>query len=144
MPTTGTQALERALHKTNEWLSELDEAFGWEDRQRTYHAFRAVTHALRDRLQVEEAVQLAAQLPLVLKGVYFDGWTPTKTPVTMRTQEEFLERVMSEYGGPNASAPDEMTRIVFGLLQRRVTGGEIDDVKASLPAAILELWPTQD
>ncbi len=141
MTTTGVRNLDRAMHKTNEWLGELDEEFGWDDRQRTYKSLRAVLHALRDRLQVNEAVQLAAQLPMTVKGMYFDGWNPSQTPLKIRSDEEFLQRVVEEYGAPDASAPDEMAAVVFRHLERHVSGGEIEDVKSGLPEKIRRLWP---
>jgi uncharacterized protein (DUF2267 family) len=144
MSTTGIRNLDRAIHKSNEWINELDEEFGWNDKQRTYQSLRAVLHALRDRLRAEESVQLAAQLPMTIKGMYFDGWKPSKTPTKIRNQEEFLQRIVDEYGGPDASAPDQMARAVFRHLDRHVSKGEIDDVKASLPEQLRQLWPESE
>lgn len=141
MSSTGVRNLDRATHKTNEWLNELDEEFGWDDKQRTYQSLRSVLHALRDRLRTEESVQLASQLPMMIKGMYFDGWNPSKTPIKIRSRDEFLERIIDEYGGPNASAPDRMATVVFRHLERHVSEGEIDDVKASLPTQLRQIWP---
>jgi uncharacterized protein (DUF2267 family) len=49
MSATGPEVFDRNLHKTHTW-----EALGTEDRHRAYMALRAVLHALRDRLTVEE------------------------------------------------------------------------------------------
>lgn len=141
MTTTNIRSLERTIQTTNEWLGELDEEFGWDNRARTYKSLRAVLHTLRDRLQVQEATQLAAQLPLLLKGVYYDGWNPAKMPMSIRTQEEFLEKIADNYGGDDISAPGEMATIVFEQLNRRVSAGEIGDVRTSLPESIRALWP---
>ena len=142
MSTYQIRSFERAMQTTNEWLDELDAAFGWDDKQRTYRCFRAVIHALRDRLPLEESTQLAAQLPMVLTGVYYDGWNPSKTPMSsIRTRDQFLEHVVDAYGAPDISAPDEMATLVFGLLEDRITAGEIEDVKSSLPEQIRTLWP---
>ena len=56
-------AIEKTVHTTNTWIKELTEILGWEDRQRTYHALGVVLHALRDRLTVDEAVDLAPSSP---------------------------------------------------------------------------------
>lgn len=141
MSETNVRSLERTIQTTNEWLLELDDEFGWDDRERSYKALRAVLHTLRDRLQLQEATQLAAQLPLVLKGVFYDGWNPEKMPVKMRTEEEFVERIVDEFGGSDVSDPGEMASTVFRQLDRRVSTGEIEDVRTSLPESIRALWP---
>lgn len=141
MTMTGTRALDRAVHKTNEWLSELDESFGWDDSQKTFLAMQAVLRTLRDRLQVNEAVQLGAQLPMVIRGAYYNGWQPSKTPRKLRTPDDFLEAVSSAYGGTDPIAPGEMVEGVFWLLANHVSAGEIDDVKSGLPAFLDEYWP---
>jgi uncharacterized protein (DUF2267 family) len=134
---------DRALHRGNAWLQELSGELGWDDRDATLLALRAVLHALRDRLTPNEAVQLAAQLPLFLKGVYFDGWRPSATPVKLRDREAFLDQVRRPLirGIPEAD-PEEVTRAVFKLLDDHVSGGEIADIRNMLPAEWGDLWPT--
>ncbi|MGE5762137.1 MAG: DUF2267 domain-containing protein [Gemmatimonadota bacterium] len=138
----GSQVWERALHKANTWLRELDDALGWGDLDATLLAMRSVLHALRDRLTPNEAVQLAAQLPLLLKGVYFDGWRPSATPRRLRTRQEFLDSVRGPLirGVPEADA-ERVTRAVFRLLEGHVSGGELSDVRGVLPAEWFDLWP---
>lgn len=133
---------DRALHRGNAWLQELSGELGWDDLDASLLALRAVLHALRDRLTPNEAVQLAAQLPLLLKGVYFDGWRPSATPVKTRNREEFLAQVRRPLirGIPEAD-PEGVTRAVFKLLDEHVSGGEIADVRNMLPAEWGDLWP---
>jgi len=133
---------DRALHRGNAWLQELSGELGWDDRDATLLALRAVLHALRDRLTPNEAVQLAAQLPLFLKGVYFDGWRPSATPVKLRDREAFLDQVRRPLirGIPEADS-EEVTRAVFKLLDDHVSGGEIADIRNMLPAEWGDLWP---
>lgn len=139
--TTNVPQLDRSVHKTNAWLADLDEAFGWDDRERTYKALRSVLQALRDRLEVDEATQLAAQLPLLVKGVFYDGWNPTDLPVTIRSRDEFLDRILESYGDRDFSDPQHVTETVFRHLDSHVSEGEIADVKATLPEEIRTLWP---
>jgi HSP20 family protein len=91
MTTQSIDALERSNHKTNEWLSELAAELGTEDKQVAYRVLRGFFHVLRDRLTVEEAAQLAAQLPQFLRGVFDEGWRPAKAPQTYRDREAFLD-----------------------------------------------------
>jgi len=68
-----------------------------EDRQLAYAALRATLHALRDRLTVEEAVQFGAQLPMLLRGMYYEGWTPSGKPL-QEDREEFLAHIQEHFG----------------------------------------------
>lgn len=78
------------LEKTNIWLRDVMAELGSKDRHEAYLALRGVLHALRDRLQVEEAVQLGAQLPVLIRGFYYDGWRPSATPKKERHLGQFL------------------------------------------------------
>lgn len=138
-----TQLWERNVGKANEWLKALAGELGWQDPNSVLLALRAVLHALRDRLPPNEAADLAAQLPLLLKGVYYDGWSPGHTPLKVRSRQEFLGLVMAGLarGVPEAD-PERVTRAVFRLLAEHVTDGEIRDVRMVLPAELGDLWPS--
>lgn len=141
MTTTGLDVFDRAVQNANLWLKQLSGELGWEDRHDTYMALRAVLHALRDRLTPEEAADLAAQLPLLHKGVFYDGWRPGAAPVK-RDRAEFLEVVEETLraGMPDPDA-EHATRCVFSLLSSRVSRGEIEDILTMLPRDLRELWP---
>jgi len=130
------------LQKTNEWLKALGRELGTTSASRQLLAFRSVLHALRDRLQPDEAAELAAQIPLLLKGVYFDGWRPSATPIKARTMEEFLTLVLRPLPlGTPADEAERFTRAVFAVLAERVSSGEVSDVQGMLPAELRALWP---
>jgi len=141
MSLTAIGPIERAVHTTNIWLKELMEELGWEDREQAYHALGAVLHALRDRLTVVEAADLGAQLPMLIRGLYYEGWTPTGKPVKERKREDFLAHISTALRGRAAIFPEAVAWAVFKLLQAHVSAGEIQDVKHVLPAQIRSLWP---
>ena len=62
------------------------------DKADAYKALRAVLQTLRDRLPMQEAVHFGAQLPMLLRGLYYEGWKPAQTPIKM-SREEFLQAV---------------------------------------------------
>jgi uncharacterized protein (DUF2267 family) len=140
MTMTGLDVFDRAIHKSNDWLKDIMFELNWEDRHRAYLALRAVLHALRDRLSVAESAQLAAQLPLLIRGVYYDGWTPAGKPVKERRKEEFLKHIREEFRDGDIDA-EQVTRAIFKMLAHRISQGEIHDIKQILPKELAELWP---
>ena len=142
MSVTGLEVFDATVHKTNTWLKRLMAIGGWQDRHLAYLGLRATLHALRDRLTVEEAAELAAQLPMLVRGFYYEGWDPSGKPTRDRRQEEFLARIWRELPPKAPMEPEAVARAVFRLLSERVAEGEIEDVRHVLPADIRELWPT--
>ena len=141
MSATALDVFETTLQKTNRWLNELMQVMGLKDRHRAYLALRAVLHALRDRLTVEEVAQLGAQLPMLIRGFYYEGWDPSGKPLKERHKEQFLARIMHELRGDYPIDPEQVSRAVFRVLEKRVTEGEIEDVQHILPRDVRELWP---
>lgn len=140
MSATGLEVFDKTLQETNIWLKELMEELG-PDRQRAYHALRAVLHALRDRLTVEHAAHLSAQMPMLVRGIFFEGWHPAHKPNPERSRDEFLEHIQSNMYGIEPMNSEAAARAVFGVIERHVTGGEVRHVKESLPKALRGLWP---
>jgi uncharacterized protein (DUF2267 family) len=140
MSQTGLAAFDSTVQTTNVWLHEVMERLGWQDRPRAYHALRAVLHALRDRLAVEQAAALGAQLPLLVRGVYYEGWHPAGKPVKERKRETFLAHVADAFRGDPGVDPEAVARAVFGVLARHVTPGEVRHMKVTLPEEVRSLW----
>ena len=136
---TGVRTFDQSLETTREWLQAVQEQMGLDDEQRAFRVLRAVLQTLRDRLTVEEAAQFAAQLPMLLQGVYYHGWTPTGKPLKIRSRQEFLDRVAE--GLMRQHDPEEACRTVFRVLEEKMPGGVIEDVKRILPEPIRNLWP---
>jgi uncharacterized protein (DUF2267 family) len=134
--TTGLDLFDRGIQKSNEWLKELEQYLGGGDRRYAYRVLRGYFHVLRDRLPVDEAAQLAAQLPHPLRGVFYEGWDPSKAPETYRDRDTFLSRLAetAQLAGPTEAsvAAEAATRV----LADRVSAGEIDDVLSVLPTAV--------
>jgi uncharacterized protein (DUF2267 family) len=133
--------LEGTIRKTYQWLNEIKAAIGAEDAQLAYGALRTVLHALRDRLPVQEATQLGAQLPMLIRGLYYEGWCPTGKPRKFH-RPEFLEAIRRGLpAAPDRLHPEVLARAVLSVIDRHVSAGEVRDVKANLPADLRELWP---
>jgi uncharacterized protein (DUF2267 family) len=132
--------LETTVQKTHQWLNEIMDALGAHDEHFAYGALRAVLHGLRDRLTVDEAVQLGAQLPMLIRGLYYEGWCPRGKP-TKTHKAEFLETIRSHLA-PDRMHPEVVARAVLVVLARHVTAGEVRDVKANLSTELRDLWPS--
>lgn len=142
MAMTGLDAFDTTTQKTERWLNLIKERLGWDSRQRAYHSFRAVLHALRDRLTIEESAHFSAQLPLLVRGIYFEGWEPSKMPVKIRDKETFLQHVR-ERMGIGAGEPEDIERIVrevFAVIRHEITEGEVAEVRSMFPEKIRDLW----
>jgi uncharacterized protein (DUF2267 family) len=138
---TGLEVFDTTVHKTNSWLKEVMQEIHRDNRRKAYDALRATLHALRDRLTVEEVAQLGAQLPMLIRGFYYEGWDPTRKPLKLRDREEFLAIIDEEFRADDTLNPELIARAVFKVLANRITAGEIEDVKHVLPAEIRSLWP---
>jgi len=140
MPVATITPFENTVRTSNEWLEQLNSDLGRDDRQQAYRILRAVLIALRDRMTVEEATDLGAQLPMLIRGIYYDGYNPSKTPTAERHQQQFLSHVARNLQEGADGAPEDAVRAVFRLLKQRITAGEIDDVKANLPKELQAYW----
>ncbi len=140
MSTTGLDVFDRTVQETNVLLKDVGKELHWEDRKEVYHALRTVLHVLRDRLPVGETANLAAQLPILVKGVMFDGWKASP-PLKIRKRQEFLDLVEEglDWVKPEAD-PERVVRAVFAVLSRRISEGEIEKVREALPEDLRGLW----
>jgi uncharacterized protein (DUF2267 family) len=143
MKFTGFEVLDATIQRTNAWLNELMLELNWTDRRRTYVTFRCVLHAFRDHLSVEDAVYVGEQLPMLIRGFYFERWDVSGKPLTLRSRDDFfsyLAAVLTRDGQNGADAA-MVTRAVFRLLDRKATDGEIGDIQHVMPPALIDLWP---
>ena len=140
MTQTSLAPFESTLQTTNIWLNDVLGLLGWQEHHRAYHALRAVLHALRDRLPVDQAAALAAQLPMLVRGFYYEGWHPHGKPVKERHKEEFLAHITEAFREDPLVDPEEIVQAVFQVLSKHITRGEIERVKQSLPTEIRSLW----
>ncbi len=129
-----------AVQHTRTWLKELRESAELPDEAAALSVLRAVLHQLRDRLSVEEAADLAAQLPTIVRGYYFEGWRPARVPQKIHSKQKFLDQITLKLL-PRPVAPEAAVTHVFALIAHHCDPGEISDVIGQMPAGLQELWP---
>ncbi|MGA2319184.1 MAG: DUF2267 domain-containing protein [Solirubrobacteraceae bacterium] len=133
MSETEPSIIDHSAEKAHIWLKEIAQELGDEDRVYAYRAMRAVLHTLRDRLTVEVAAKLAAQLPTLIRGIYYEDWVPSRTPLAIHDVEAFLDRVAAEGRMAGETEASLAVTAVTRVLRTHVSPGEIDDVLAVLP-----------
>ena len=142
MSSNVLEVFDASLQKTQVWLNDVMSELDWEEQpQKACLALRTVIHALRDRLTVEEAVHLGAQLPILIRGVYYEGWKLTGKPVKERHKSEFLAHVAAVFRDDDTVDPERVMRAVLKVLAQHISEGETENVKHLLPRTLQELWP---
>ena len=141
MSASGIAGLEHTVQLTHIWINDLDASLEWNNKQRSYRLLKAVLHALRDRLQLNDAVSLGAQLPELLRGAYYEQWRPAAPPIRPRSKQEFLNQVGESFRKDPLEHPGQAVMAVLELLSKKLTTGEIEDVRHALPEDIRTLWP---
>jgi uncharacterized protein (DUF2267 family) len=139
-----TASLDKSSQKTNIWIRDALIQLDWTDSQRAYAALRGVLHALRDRLPVAEIVQLGAQLPTFVRGVYYEGWNPAHTPLKNRKKEAFLSQILTAFQRRADIDAEHVARAIIRVLLYHVSKGEMEQIKNSLPHDIRQYWPNHD
>ncbi|MGB8279012.1 MAG: DUF2267 domain-containing protein [Methylovirgula sp.] len=141
MNETQVPVLDHTVQLTNVWLKKLGEEHHLGERHHAYSALRAVLHGLRDRLTAQQAIHFGAQLPILVRGIYYEGWRLAEKPTSDRQVDEFLAHVAGEL--PPMFPRDALTttKAVFDLLWKELDPGETAKIVDSLPVPLRGLWP---
>ena len=140
MSALGLPIFDKAIQDANIWVNEVMDELGWDDKQRAYNLLRSTLHVLRDRLSVNEGAQLAAQLPTLIRGIYFEGYRPSNPMTKIRRKDEFVSAVQEAIGPGAGDNLDEAVTATLNVIADHVSEGEMDDIKASLPKEMHDLW----
>jgi uncharacterized protein (DUF2267 family) len=134
-----TTAIAQTTEKTHIWLNEIAEQLDWDDDDLVFRALRTVLHQLRDRLPINESAQLASQLPMLVRGMYYENWDPQQHPQRIDA-EMFAEHVAAAFPGDYTIDPIHVVRSVLVVLGKHVSPGEVEDVKLCLPDDYRVFW----
>lgn len=140
--STGLDVFDNTVQETNRWLNSVAEELGGVDKHTAYGSLRASLHALRDRIPVKAATEFGAQLPMLLRGFYYEGFNPEKTPRTLRSEDEFLaavEEVFAQSEGPETLM---MARASFKTVNKFMTRGQVEQTRDMLNESFRDaVWP---
>ena len=140
MSATGLPVFDETLHATNTWLHEITARMGWEDRHKSYRLLRVSLHSLRDRLPVASAAKLAAQLPMLVRGMFYEGWRPSDVPKKIRSRDEFLADVRAAFSEDPAFDAEAAFREVVAVMRMHISEGEMEILRNAMPSQIRTLW----
>ncbi len=141
MSTTGLPTFDRTLQESNAWLNSLMQHLHSEDRHFAYIALRATLHALRDRVGPENASHFAAQLPMLLRGLFYEGWHMAGSPTREHNKAQFLDRVRQEMPKPLERDAERAARAVFEVVWEKMDAGAVAKAIRILPEDVRDLWP---
>lgn len=132
-PESQPAIIERSAEKASLWLKDIADELGEDDRQYAYRVLRAVLHVLRERLTIDVAAKLGAQLPTLIRGIYYEDWDPSRTPMPPYTVDTFLEHVVSEGRLSGETEASAAVTAVAAVLRKRLVLDEIDAIMAVMP-----------
>lgn len=138
---SGHHNFDHTVQEGNLWLRKVAERLHFDDERHAYSALRAALHALRDRLTPEDAVHLAAQMPMVVRGLYFEGWKMSRTPTNDGTIDQFCAHIASQLPPMFPMDAKTVATGVFDVLWTELDVGETAKVIDRLPPALKALWP---
>jgi uncharacterized protein (DUF2267 family) len=133
--------LGEALIETENWISDLEQRLGWHDRGKVCAALLGSLHALRDNLPRDEAVFVGAQMPALLRGLYYEGWHPAAR-MPAKSRRAFLERIEEAVHHDPGIDAEQVAHAVFALLAARMPASEVEDAKAATPNSLRSFWPS--
>lgn len=140
MSELGLPVIEKTVHKTRLWLDDVMAAVETTDRGKAFRALRSVLHAVRDQLDVEVTAHFAAQMPLLVRGLYYEGWQPRGRG--RPDVDGFLRRVAEEYGEVPALELEQICRSVFRVVGAHISAGEMREVLHAMPPRVRDFLLT--
>lgn len=133
--------LDTTLQQANIWLKEIMQRLGTDDAHTGHTAMRVTLHALRDRIGPENAVHLGAQLPTLIRGIYYESWHPSGTPTKERHKQLFLDHVRKELRTGTPIDPETAIGAVLEVVCEKTAENEAVKLARLFPKDLRELWP---
>jgi uncharacterized protein (DUF2267 family) len=142
MSKQGLEVIDHTVQLTHEWINELAERLDWSNHRNVFHLLRLTLTSLRDILDHIEAAQFSAQLPIIVRGVFYEGWRPSDTPLEDRQKSAFVDRIDAVFSDYPEYRGEQDIHTVFKFLNGRISEGELQDIRGTLPSSIRDFWPS--
>lgn len=133
--------VDKTVQETYEWIRDVLRETGWEDRHYALQALRGVLHAVRDEITADQSGHLAAQMPILVRGLYFEGWDPSRTPADDRSAQAFLDRIRPDFSGYGQALDyNWLAAAVLRVLRQRMPS-EYEKIKGTINRDVRRIWP---
>ena len=139
MSANGLEVFDKTLETTHVWLKEIMADVG-PDRQVAWKVLSVVLRKLRDRLPLGLAAHLGAQLPILIRGIYYDQFEPSRLPMECDTPAEFEAEIAEWLSDTRPVDPELAIRSVFRVLSHHCSPGQIGKVREALPRGLRQVW----
>ncbi|NVE96019.1 DUF2267 domain-containing protein [Altererythrobacter lutimaris] len=140
MSNTILPLFDKSLQTTAIWLEEIQSEIG-PDRAFAWRVLSVVLQNLRDHLPLELSAHFGAQLPMIIRGAFYERFDPTGLPKQEHGGDEFLASISDGLRDSRGVDPHDAVHAVFGVLDRHLSRGQVDKIVRSLPRGIREMWP---
>jgi uncharacterized protein (DUF2267 family) len=140
---------DKYAQRGNEFLVRLAKNLGNEkDLDSAFRILRSTLKVLRKHFTVEESMQMMAQLPIAMKGIYVDGWKFHSKQDRIKTVEQFANEMILEEG--NAAWRDfanindciKAISAVTLTLAAYVSPHELEEAFGTLPKELRNMFRT--
>lgn len=139
-------AFNKHLEEANRFVKDLAMQLGNpENTDQAIRVLRAVFIALRRRIPTDESMHVVSQLPMILKGMYVDGWDLHEPLSDAQSWDDFLFELRNntarnaDIDFVNDEDAKQKVSAVFTALKQYISEGELDHVRSSLPKEIAEV-----
>jgi len=140
MTGLGLPIFDKAIQDANSWVNDVMYELDWEDKHRAFTLLRSTLYTLRDRLHVNENEHFAAQLPTLIRGIFYEGYQPAKYSADIRHKDQFVDAVLAAFAETPTDDPVATVSAALNVIADHISEGEMDDIKATLPEDIRKLW----
>jgi len=139
--STGLDTFDKTVQESNLWLKDVMERLNTNDRHHAYSTLRAVLHALRDRIGPEVAAHLGAQLPMLLRGLFYEGWDPTGKPSKERHKADFVAHIAKELPRADQREVEQGIYAALDVLSKHIDRGTAVKLASMFPLELRKFWP---
>lgn len=140
MSTTGLPVFDKTIQETHVCLKNLMDRLEIDDRQLAFSILRATLHAVRDRVGPESVTPLGAQLPLLLRGVYYEGWKISRPATAERHVADFVDHIMRQLPAGRISNQEDAVAGALAVIRTMIDPGEALKIIRMFPAELRDFW----
>ncbi|MGX8010008.1 DUF2267 domain-containing protein [Mesorhizobium sp. ORM8.1] len=128
-----------AAEQAQQWVNDLARDLDWSE-QSAFRLLKSVLQTLRDWLSPAEIADLSAQLPTLIRGIYFEGWK-ADDPQRERKKRDFIIAVRTRFSYEADIDIEKAIKAVFELLEQHLSHGELIQVRKSMKKTLRDMWP---